>query len=79
MIHDLTTGLTLVRDWCRMCGAVAIGTHLQCSSEAEHDFVCANCDPANFEVAAESQKADWLAGERISVPRIQHHPRVTLV
>ena len=75
MTHDLTHGFSLSTDKCRMCGSVAIGTHLQTSSEAEHDFVCANCDGANFEIAAESQKAAWLSGQRISVPRTHKHPR----
>lgn len=63
MTYDPSMNLKICTSRCRVCGDKAVGTELL-SGDGTADFVCANCDRANFEIAAESQKDSWLAGSK---------------
>ena len=58
---DISEKLTIATRRCPHCNVVAVGTILQ--NDATNDFVCANCDPDNFSIAAEAQKEAYLAGD----------------
>ena len=61
MTYDPSMNLQICTALCRMCRDRAVGTSLV-ADDGTADFVCANCDRANFDIAAAAQKDAWLDG-----------------